>query len=394
MDLKLTEEQDLIRKTAREFVDNEIKPFVRQWELDGEIPSAVYDKMAALGFLGAPIPTEYGGSGVDGIAYAILTEELAKGCSSLRTSLSVNASLFGSTLLRFGSEAQKKRWLVPTAKGTKMGAWAITEAGSGTDAASMKTRATKKGKEWVLNGSKMWISNGAKADFVVVFAYTDPKLRYKGISCIVVEKGTKGFKPGVVETTNKLGLRSSPTAELLFEDCHIPEENLIGKEGQGWDVAMYVLNHGRLSVAAGAVGIAQAALEASIDYAKKRQAFGKPIGAFQLVKAKIAEMANGVEAGRMLVWRAAHVKEAFHAGEASFDEWTLAVSHAKLFTAEMCVKVCEEAVQVHGANGYTNAYPVERYWRDSKICGIYEGTNEIQKLIIARHVLGKELSET
>lgn len=394
MDLALTDEQKLIRQTARDFVDNEVKPYVREWELKGEVPKAVYDKMAAQGFLGAPIPSDYGGSGIDAVAYAILTEELAKGCSSLRTGLSVNASLAGKTLLGFATEAQKRKWLTPVAQGKRLGAWALTEAGSGSDAAAMKTRATKKGKEYVLNGSKMWISNGAKAEIVVVFASTDPKLRHKGISTFVVEKGTKGFRPGVVETTNKLGLRSSPTAELIFEDCHLPAENLIGKEGQGWEIAMHVLNHGRLSVAAGAVGIAQAALEASVDYSKKRQAFGKPIGSFQLVKAKIAEMATSVEAGRMLVWRAALTQEAYERGEATNDEWTLAVSLAKLHTAEMCVRVAEEAVQIHGANGYTNEYPVERYWRDSKICGIYEGTNEIQKLIIARHVLGKELSET
>jgi len=394
VDLKLTDEQKLIRQSAREFVDNEIKPYVRDWELKGEVPDPVYKKMAAQGFLGAPIPEEYGGSGLDAVAYAILTEELAKGCSSLRTSLSVNASLFGQTLLRYGTEPQKKKWLVPCAKGEKLGAWALTEAQSGSDAAAMKMRATKKGDGYVLNGSKMWISNGAKANHVVVYATTDPKLKHKGISCFVVEKGAKGFRPGVIETTNKLGLRSSPTAELVFEDCLVPKDQLIGKEGQGWDIAMYVLNHGRLSVAAGAVGIAQAALEASIDYAKKRQAFGKPIGSFQLVKAKIAEMATEVEAGRMLVWRAALAKESYHNGDASYDEWGLAVSLAKLYTAQMCVRVAEEAVQIHGANGYTNEYPVERYWRDSKICGIYEGTNEIQKLIIARHVLGKELSET
>lgn len=394
MDFKLSEEQLLIRKTTRDFVERDVKPHVRDWELKGEIPDAVYRKMAQLGFLGAPIPSEYGGAGLDAVAYAILTEELAKGCSSLRTSLSVNASLAGSTLLRFGSEEQKRKWLAPLAKGEKMGAWALTEAGSGSDAAAMKTRAIRKGKEWVLNGTKMWISNGAKADLVVVFAYTDPKLRHEGISCFLVEKGTKGFRPGVVETTNKLGLRSSPTAELILEDCHVPEGNLLGKEGQGWDAAMYVLNHGRLSVAAGAVGIAQAALEAATDYARKRQAFGKPIGAYQLIKAKIAEMATAVEAGRLLVWRAAFAKEQHHHGEATFEEWTLAVSLAKLFTAEMCVRVAEEAIQIHGANGYTNEYPVERFWRDAKICGIYEGTNEIQKLIIARHILGKDLSET
>lgn len=394
MDLRLNEEQLLIQKTAREFVESEVKPHVRDWELKGEIPDAVYRKMADLGFLGAPIPTEYGGAGLDPIAYAVLTEELAKGCSSLRTSLSVNASLAGTTLLKFGSEAQKERWLRPIAEGKKMGAWALTEAGSGSDAAAMKTRAARKGKDYVLNGTKMWISNGARADEVVVFASTDPKKRHEGISVFLVEKGTKGFRPGAVETINKLGLRSSPTAELILEDCHLSEDHRLGKEGQGWDAAMYVLNHGRLSVAAGAVGIAQAALEAAAEYAKKRVAFDRPIGSFQLVKAKIADMATQIDAGRLLVYQAALTKERHERGEATYDEWTLAVSKAKLFTAEMCVKVAEEAIQIHGANGYTNEYPVERYWRDSKICGIYEGTNEIQRLIIARHVLGKEFSVT
>lgn len=394
MELRLSDEQRLVQKTAREFVDNEVKPYVREWELKGEVPSSVYRKLHELGFMGAPIPTEYGGAGLDAIAYAVLTEELAKGCSSLRTSLSVNASLFGMTVYKFGSEAQKERFLPPVAKGPKLGAWALTEAGSGSDAASMKTRATKKGGDYVLNGSKMWISNGAKADFVVVFATSDPKRRHEGISCFVVEKGTKGFRPGVVETTNKLGLRSSPTAELIFEDCKVPEASRIGKEGQGWEIAMHVLNHGRLSVAAGAVGIAQAALEASIDYAKKRTAFDRPIGAFQLVKEKIATMATDIEAGRLLVYNAALAKERYERGDETYDGWSLAVSKAKLFTAQMCVRVAEEAIQIHGANGYTNEYPVERYWRDAKICGIYEGTNEIQKLIIARHVLGKEFSAT
>lgn len=392
MDLQLTEDQKLLQRTVREFVENEIKPYVREWEIKGEVPASVYQRMAELGFMGAPIPTEYGGAGLDPVSYAILTEELAKGCSSIRTSVSVNASLAGMTLLKFGSEAQKEKWLVPIAGGKKTGAWALTEAGSGSDAAAMKTRAVRKGKEYVLSGSKMWISNGAKADEVVVFASTDPKKRHEGISTFIVEKGHKGFRPGAVETTNKLGLRSSPTAELLFEDCHLPEDQRIGKEGQGWEIALYVLNNGRLSVAAGAVGIAQAAFEASQDYAKKRTAFERPIGSFQLVKAKIADMATQIEAGRLLVYSAALAKQRYEAKECSFDEWTLAVSKAKLFNAEMCVKVAEEAVQIHGANGYTNEYPVERYWRDAKICGIYEGTNEIQRLIIARHVLGKEFS--
>jgi butyryl-CoA dehydrogenase len=394
MDLRPTEEHDLIRKTARDFIDEHVKDHVRQWELDGDIPHKIFQEMGKLGFLGAPIPTEYGGAGLDGVGYAILTEEIAKGCSSLRTAMSVQSSLAGQTLLRFGSEAQKEKWLRPLAEGVKLGAWALTEAGSGSDAAGMKTKASKKGDGYVLNGAKMWISNGDKADYVVVFAKTDPTKKHKGISAFLLEKGTKGFRPGTVETTNKLGLRSSHTAELVLEDCHVSKDHLIGKEGQGWEIAMYVLNHGRLSVAAGAVGISQAALDASVDYAKKRMAFGKPIGSFQLVKAKIAEMQVKVEAGRVLVWKAALIKDAYHRGEATYEDWSQAVSIAKLYTAETCVEVAEEAVQIHGANGYTNEYPVERYWRDSKICGIYEGTNEIQKLIIARHVLGPDLSET
>ncbi len=394
MDLQLTEDQKLLRQTVRQFVDDEIKPHVRQWEIKGEVPDSIYKRMADQGFMGAPIPEEYGGAGLDPVSYAILTEELAKGCSSLRTSLSVNASLAGMTLLKFGSEAQKEKWLRPIASGKKMGAWALTEAGSGSDAAAMKTRAVRRSKDYVVNGSKMWISNGAKADEVVLFASTDPKKRHEGISTFIVAKGHKGFRPGTIETTNKLGLRSSPTAELIFEDCSLPEDQRIGKEGQGWEIAMYVLNNGRLSVAAGAVGIAQAAFEASQDYVKKRTAFEKPIGSFQLVKAKIADMATQIEAGRLLVWNAALMKQRYENKDCTFDEWTLAVSKAKLFTAEMCVKVAEEAIQIHGANGYTNEYPVERYWRDAKICGIYEGTNEIQRLIIARHVLGKEFSAT
>jgi acyl-CoA dehydrogenase len=293
--------------------------------------------------------------------------------------------------LRFGSETQKEQWLRPLAEGKKLGAWALTEAGSGSDAAAMKTRAHKNGDTWVLNGSKMWISNGDKADYVVVFAKTDPSKKHEGISAFLVEKGTKGFKPGVVETTNKLGLRSSHTAELIFEDCALPHDNLIGKEGGGWKAAMYVLNHGRLSVAAGAVGIMQAALDASVEYAQKRQAFGRPISDFQLIKAKLADMRVKTEAGRTLVHKAAQIKDAYHQNNATYAQWSEAVSIAKLYTAEACVQVAEEAVQIHGANGYTNEYPVERYWRDAKICGIYEGTNEIQRMLIARHVLGETM---
>ena len=240
----------------------------------------------------------------------------------------------------------------------------------------------------MLDGAKAWISNGGIADYVIVYAKTDAQAKHRGISCFMVEKGTPGFEVVGVETRNKLGLRSSPTATLAFNDCRIPADHLIGKEGEGWKNAMTVLNHGRLSVAAGGVGIAQAAYEASLRYALERKAFGEPIGKFQLVQAMLADMEVQIMAGRLLVWQAAKAKEAYDRGEITRDQWTLAVSRAKLFVAEMSLKVCEDAIQVHGANGYTDAYPVERYWRDAKILGIYEGTNQIQRLIIGRLVTG------
>ncbi|MFA5944653.1 MAG: acyl-CoA dehydrogenase family protein [Candidatus Thermoplasmatota archaeon] len=389
VDFTLTDEQRLIQQMTREFVSRHITPDdVRNWERAGDHPHDIYVKMADQGLLGAPFPEEYGGGGLDAVAYAVLTEELAKGCSSLRTSISVHGSLCGSTLKYFASPEQKKKWLPDMASGKKLGAWALTEAGSGSDAAGMQTTAVRKGDHYVLNGGKAWISNGGLADYVIVYAKTNKDLKHRGISCFMVEKGTPGFECIGVETTSKLGLRSSPTATLAFNDCKIPADHLIGNEGDGWKNAMHVLNHGRLSVAAGGVGIAQAAYESSLKYAAEREAFGRPIGNFQLVQEMLANMDVQVMAGRLLVWQAAKAREAFDRGEITRDEWTLAVSRAKLFVSEMAVKVCEDAIQVHGANGYTDAYPVERYWRDSKILGIYEGTNQIQRLIIGRLITG------
>lgn len=388
VDFTLTDEQRMIRDMTRSFVQQHIEPFVQKWEREGEHGHDIYRKMAAQGLLGAPFPEEYGGGGLDAIAYALMTEELAKGCSSLRTSLSVHASLCGTTLKYFASPEQKQRWLPEMAAGKTMGAWALTEPGSGSDAAAMQTTARRDGDGYVLNGQKAWISNGGIADHVIVYAKTNAELRHKGISCFLVPKDAPGFNVVGVETTTKLGLRSSPTASLAFEDCRVPADHLIGAEGEGWDNAMFVLNHGRLSVAAGGVGIAQAAMDAAVAYATQREAFGRPIGRYQLVQAMLAEMDVNIQAGRLLVWNAARVREAFDRGEATRDEWTQAVSRAKLFVAEMCVKACEDAIQVHGANGYTDAYPVERYWRDSKVLGIYEGTNQIQRLILGRLITG------
>ncbi len=386
---ELSDEQRMIGDMTRAFVQTHITPeIVRQWEHDGDHPDEIYEKMAAQGLLGAPFPQAYGGGGLDAVSYAILTEELAKGCSSLRTSISVHGSLCGSTLKYFGSDEQKQRWLPDMAAGKKIGAWALTEPGSGSDAAAMKTTARRDGDHYVINGQKAWISNGGMADYIIVYAKTDPEKRHKGISCFMVEKGTPGFNVVGIETTTKLGLRSSPTATLAFDDMRIPVENRIGDEGTGWENAMHVLNHGRLSVAAGGIGIAQAAYEASLAYCEEREAFGRPIGRFQLVQAMLADMDVQIQAGRLLVWQAARAREAFDRGEITRDQWTLAVSRCKLFVSEMALKVCEDAIQIHGANGYTDAYPVERYWRDAKILGIYEGTNQIQRLIIGRLVTG------
>src|SRR5687767_12183234 len=287
MEFSVSEEQRLLRQTVQEFVAKEIEPNVVAWEEHGDVPDAVFRKLGALGLLGAPIPTEYGGAGLDAVTYAMLTEDLAKGCSSLRTTISVNTSLFGMNVLLFGSEAQKKKYLPPISTGEKRGAWALTEPQSGSDAAGMTTTARRRGNNWVINGHKMWISDGGKADYHVVYARTDdfnPKTKRDHISAFIVHKDDPGFKVGTIEAKSKLGLRASPTAELLYEDCTIPADRIIGKENSGFEQFMKILNGGRLSVAAGAVGIAQAALDASIAYCKSREAFGKRIGEFQLVK--------------------------------------------------------------------------------------------------------------
>lgn len=385
---ELTSEQELVRKTAREFVDKHVNPNVETWEEEGSIPESVVLEAGKLGLLGAPIPTEYGGSGLDAVTYAIVTEEIGRGCSSLRTTFSVNTGLFGHNVLYFGSEEQKKRYLPKICTGEKRGAWALTEHHSGSDAAGMRTTATPDGDEYVLNGRKMWISDGDRADHVVVYARVgekgafDPKTKRENLATFVVDKGTPGFTTGTIMGKGKLGLRASHTAELILDDCRVPAENLLGEVGAGWDQANAILQKGRISVAAGALGIAQAAFDASVDYCREREAFGRPIGDFQLVKQHLAFMHQQIEAGRLLVWKAAWM------ADQGLDN-SLAVSTAKLYTAQMVMDVTERAVQLHGGNGYSDEYPVERYFRDAKICGIYEGTNEIHQIIIGGKVLGE-----
>jgi len=381
VDFMMTEEQRMLQKMTRDFAREEIEPHVREWEEKGDIPREIFDKMAKLGMLGATVPQEYGGAGMNNISYLVMAEEIGRACSSVKTAISVHLSLCATTVMMFGSEEQKRNYLVPLAKGEKLGAWALTEPNAGSDAASLQTTARAEGGDYILNGTKMFITNGGVADIVIIFARIPRTERHDGICAFIVEKGTPGFYPGSIESSKKLGLRASPTAELVMEDCAIPRENLIGKEGQGWEIALNILNHGRLSVAAGAVGVARACLEESIDFAKAREAFGRPIAEFQLIREMIAEMAMEIEAGRLLVHKAASLMD-------RGEDPTLAASEAKLFTSKMVMKAADHAVQIHGGYGYSSEYPVERYFRDAKICGIYEGTNQIQTLVIAREVLG------
>ena len=381
MDFRLTEEQRLVQEAARDFVDKEIIPHVREWEAKGEIPRSLYDKMGKLGFLGAPVPQKYGGAGMDYVSFALLVEEISRGSSSVRTTISVQTSLSETTVMLFGTEEQKEEWLVPLAKGVRFGAWALTEPDAGSDAANLQTVARKEGDEWVLNGQKRFISNGSIADYVFVYAREPGTKRHEGLSCFMVPKGTPGFAVTKVETTTKLGLRASPTADLAFEDCRIPTDHLVGKRGNGWEQAMRTLNSGRLGIAAGAVGVARAALEAATKYAQERKAFNRPIGDFQLIREMIAESATEVEAARLLTLRAAQLRDL------GLDN-TKEVSMAKLFGAQMAMRVTDRAIQIHGGYGFSGDFDVERYFRDARVLGLYEGTNEIQKLIIAERILG------
>jgi len=339
--------------------------------------------MAELGFLGAPVPEKYGGAGMDYVSFMLLVEELSRGSSSVRTTVSVQTSLSETSLLWFASEEQKRKWLVPLAEGAKLGAWALTEPQAGSDAGGLQTtaRLDGDGDEWILEGQKRFISNGSIADLIQVYAREPGTQKHEGISLFMVPKNAPGFKVTNVETKTKLGLRASPTADLAFERCRIPKENLIGKRGDGWNEAMKTLNSGRIGIAAGAVGVARAALEAAVKYVKERKAFGRPIGDFQLVREMIAQSALEIDAARLLTLRAAQMRDL------GLDN-TLEVSMAKLFGAQMAQRVTDWAIQVHGGYGFSGDFDVERYYRDARILGLYEGTNEIQKLIIADRTLG------
>ncbi|PEM23630.1 acyl-CoA dehydrogenase AcdA [Bacillus wiedmannii] len=375
MHFKLSEEHEMIRKMVRDFAKKEVAPTAAERDEEERFDCALFDKMAELGLTGIPWPEEYGGIGSDYLAYVIAIEELSRVCASTGVTLSAHTSLAGWPIFKFGTEEQKQKFLRPMAEGTKIGAYGLTEPSSGSDAGGMRTTAKRDGDHYILNGSKIFITNGGIADIYVVFALTDPESKQRGTSAFIVESDTPGFSVGKKES--KLGIRSSPTTEIMFEDCRIPVENLLGEEGQGFKVAMQTLDGGRNGIAAQAVGIAQGALDASVEYARERHQFGKPIAAQQGIGFKLADMATDVEAARLLTYQAAWLEsEGLPYGKES--------AMSKVFAGDTAMKVTTEAVQVFGGYGYTKDYPVERYMRDAKITQIYEGTQEIQRLVISR----------
>lgn len=379
MDFEFSEEQRMIRETARRFVDEEVIPFERGFDAEERFPADIIKKMAPLGFMGAVIPEKYGGAGLDYISDAIVFEEIARGSFSLRTIVSVQVSLVEYIIYTHGTEEQKERYLPRLCKGEILGSFALTEPGAGSDAASIKTSARKAGRGWVLNGQKTWISSGSVSDISIVFAQTDPAKGHRGIAAFIIEKGTPGFTTRDIK--GKLGVRAANTAELFFEECVVPDGALIGGAGEGFKTAMDALDNGRYGVAAGCVGLMEACVEACVKYSKERIQFGRPIASFQLIQDMIARMAVDRDAARLLVYRAGHLK---NKGVRN----TLETSIAKYFASEAAVRAATDAVQVFGAYGYSNENPVERYLRDAKVATIYEGTSQIQKLIIGEHILG------
>jgi len=379
MDFALTEDQQIFQRMVREFATNELQPVAAQVDDEEKFPADSVRKMGELGLMGVSIAEEYGGSGGDSLHLVIATEEIARACASTSTIYLASLSLACYPIYLFGTEEQKRRFVVPLAKGQKLACFALTEPGAGSDAAAIKTAATLRNDHYVLDGTKTFITNGAEADTVVVFATVNKSLRHKGIISLIVDKGTPGFSVGKKE--RKLGVRGSSTAELIFESCQVPVENRLGDEGSGFKVAMGAIDASRINVAAQAVGIARAGLEASLAYARDRQQFGQAISGFQAIQWMLADMATHVDAARLLAYRAAFLK---NQGLPYLKEAAM----AKLFAAEVAMNVTTKAVQIHGGYGYIKDYPVERYFRDAKIMEIYEGTSEMQRMTIARQLIG------
>lgn len=374
----LTEDQEALRKEIRQFAAREIAPHVSEWDEKSEFPAAVVKKLGAMGLLGVIFPPEYGGAGMGYVDYVLAIEELSAVDGSVGIIVAAHNSLGTNHIFLAGNEAQKRKYVPKLASGEWLGAWGLTEPGSGSDAGGARTTAVRKGDTWVLNGSKTFITNGSYADTAVVIAVTDKSKGTHGLSAFVVEKGTKGFRPGKKE--NKLGLRASDTSELIFEDCEIPAENLLGVEGEGFIDSMRVLDGGRISIAALSLGIARGALDAATKYVKERRQFGKAIAEFQGIQWKLADMATELDAARLLTQRAAVLKDA---GRTVTRESAM----AKLFASEVAVRICNEAVQLFGGYGFIKDYPAEKFYRDVKLCTIGEGTSEIQRMVIAREIL-------
>ncbi|MDF2903975.1 MAG: acyl-CoA dehydrogenase [Bacillus sp. (in: firmicutes)] len=379
MNFEFTEEQVMLRKMVRSFVDKEIMPNIGEWDEKQQFNQNILKRLAELNLMGVCIPEAYGGSGMDYNSLAIVCEELERGDTAFRTAVSVHIGLNSLTLLQFGTEAQKQKYLVPQAKGEKIGAFGLTEPGAGSDVASLATTAMKDGDDYILNGSKTWISLCDYADHFIVFAYTDKEKRHNGISAFIVERTMPGFSSHAIK--GKLGIRAGNTGELFFDQVRIPKENLLGKEGEGFKIAMSALDNGRFTVAAGAVGLIMASLEASVKYCHERQTFGKEIGKHQLVQQMIAKMEAGLQMSSLLVYKAGEMK---NKGKRNTRETSL----AKWMACDFANQAADDAVQVHGAYGYSNEYPVERYLRNSKAPVIYEGTREIHTVMQAEYVLG------
>jgi alkylation response protein AidB-like acyl-CoA dehydrogenase len=380
MDFRPTEEQKLLRRTVREFAETEIRPHVREWDQEQHFPIELIPKLASLGLLGIQFPERYGGAGMSAIDYCICIEELARVDPGVALSVAAHNGLCSSHIFTFGNEEQKQKFLVPLARGEKIGAWGLTESTSGSDAAGMRTAAIRAGNCWSISGSKTFTTHGRVGDIMVVMAVTDRALGSKGISAFVVERGTPGMTPGKKE--DKLGMRASDTSEVLFDNCRIPADQLIGGEGQGFVNTMEVLDSGRIGIAALSVGLAQGAYEAALAYARERKAFGRTISSFQAIQWKLADAATRVEAARLLTYRAAYSKQ-------QGRRTTLESSMAKLYASEVAVRVADECVQIHGGYGFVKDYPAEKYFRDVKLTTIGEGTSEIQRLVIARQLLSR-----
>jgi alkylation response protein AidB-like acyl-CoA dehydrogenase len=385
MDFRLTEDQQMIQAAAREFAQNEIAPVAAEFDASGQFPAQTIKKAGELGFMGVEVPAEYGGAGLDPVSYVLVIEEIAAADAAHSTIISVNNSLYCHGIVEFGTEDQKHRFVRPVASGDAIGCYGLTEPQSGSDAASMRTRAvlSADGSHYVINGKKSWITSGPVADYMFLFAVTDPERKSKGITAFIIDCRQPGFVRGKPEP--KLGIRASATCEIEFVDFKVPVENRLGADGQGFAIAMTVLDSGRIGIAAQAVGIARAAYEASVDYARERKAFGSPIGSFQMIQQKIADMKCRLEAARLLTLRAAWNKARC---KESGERNTLAGSMAKLTASETAMFCAHAAVQIHGGMGYSKEMPIERYFRDAKITEIYEGTSEIQRMVIARAETG------